>query len=380
MAMASMGAVSTDLYLPSAPAIREAFATTTDRVQLTLSAYFLGTALSHFFFGLFSDRFGRRVLTLIGLATYFGASLGILAAPNIEVVIGLRFVQGAGAAVGGVLGVLIIRDVFQEQAAARWLGHRASAVTISFVLAPLVGGWLEITFGWIASFRLMAIFGGGLLVIAWFVLAETHRDVDPDALRFGRAASNIKNLLSDRQFLGYLLVPPLMFGGFFAFLASAPFLYIQRLGLSPGLLGAVFLLHSVGFLIGIQAARPLNRRYGLDRVIFFGTLIGLVAAVAMLALALAGQFSIIAVTGPVVLVMFGLGFVNPNATIRGVNLHPKVAGLASAIMGTALLGFASFFTWLIGLFPDDDAVPLSIIVFGATVMAFAVAARTVRAA
>ena len=153
IAMAAIGAFSTDLYLPSVPSMRLAFATTVERLQWTLSAYFLGAGIAQFLFGVLADGVGRRGPILIGLATYFLASLLILVAPNIEMIIALRFAQGFGAAVGGVLGVLVLRDLFEGEATARWMGHRASAVSLSFLFAPLLGGWLEISFGWVAPLR-----------------------------------------------------------------------------------------------------------------------------------------------------------------------------------------------------------------------------------
>ena len=208
----------------------------------------------------------------------------------------------------------------------------------------------------------MAIFGGCVFVAAWGGLQETGAAGDPHALRPRRLASNFARLLSNRRFLAYLFVPPLLFGGFFSFIAVAPFLYIEQLGLSPGVLGAVFLLHSLAFLIGVQCARPLNRVGGLDRTIFVGTMIGSLAATVMLALALADYFSVAALTGPIMALMLGLGMVIPNATVCAISLHPEMGGMASALQGSTMMGAAAFFTWLIGKLPGPDDTSLAIVV------------------
>ena len=99
-AMVALGPISTDLYLPSLPAIGAAFAVGNGEVQLTLSVFLAGFAVSQLVYGPLSDRFGRRPVILGGLTLYLLASIACALAPDIELLILARFLQAVGACVG----------------------------------------------------------------------------------------------------------------------------------------------------------------------------------------------------------------------------------------------------------------------------------------
>src|SRR3546814_12254652 len=95
-AMVALGPISTDLYLPSLPSIGATFAAGTGDVQLTLSVFLAGFAVSQLVYGPLSDRFGRRPVILGGVALYLLESLACLVAPSIALLIVARFVQAFG--------------------------------------------------------------------------------------------------------------------------------------------------------------------------------------------------------------------------------------------------------------------------------------------
>ena len=96
--MTALGPLSTDLYLPSLPAIARYFNATSGQAQLTLSAYLIGYALGLPLYGPLSDRRGRKNVLMAGLALYGVANALSSLAPSLEVLIVSRFLQGLGAA------------------------------------------------------------------------------------------------------------------------------------------------------------------------------------------------------------------------------------------------------------------------------------------
>mgnify|MGYP002655309301 CR=1 FL=1 len=87
-------AVTTDLYLPTLPAIRDSLGASMGEVQLTLTALLLAFGLSQLVWGPLSDRYGRRPVLLWGMGAYVIASLACVAAPGIGWLIAARTVQG----------------------------------------------------------------------------------------------------------------------------------------------------------------------------------------------------------------------------------------------------------------------------------------------
>ena len=151
-ALVAFGAISTDLYLPSLPAIGAGFAADISQVQLTLSVFLVGFAVSQAVYGPLSDRFGRRPVLLGGLSIYLIASLACMTAPGIGSLIAWRFVQALGACTGVVLGRAIVRDVYGREGAARMLSYMGMAMALAPALGPILGGYLQVWFGWRANF------------------------------------------------------------------------------------------------------------------------------------------------------------------------------------------------------------------------------------
>ena len=180
-ALVGFGAISTDLYLPSLPAIGESFGSTTAEVQLTLSVFLVGFAVSQIVYGPLSDRFGRRPVLIGGVAIYLLATLACLAAGSIGLLIGARFVQAVGACAGVVLGRAIVRDIYGREGAAKMLSYMGVAMALAPALGPILGGILQVLFGWRANFLVLAIFGGVCLLGVLLVLPETNRWRDPAA-------------------------------------------------------------------------------------------------------------------------------------------------------------------------------------------------------
>ena len=143
-------------------------------VQLTLSLFLLGMAVSQLVLGTLSDRFGRRPVMLAGLALTVVASFAALAATSITGIILARTLQAFGATVGIVLGRAIIRDLYDRDRAASMIGWVTMAMVVAPMIAPLIGGMLDTAFGWQAIFVFMALFAAAVLAWTAFQLPETR--------------------------------------------------------------------------------------------------------------------------------------------------------------------------------------------------------------
>ncbi|MEQ8165663.1 MAG: MFS transporter, partial [Alphaproteobacteria bacterium] len=108
-ALVSLGPLSTDMYLPSMPALRQVFGASVPEIQLTLSVFLAGFAISQLVYGPLSDRFGRRPVVLGGLMIFAAASTACSFAPDIEWLVLGRFFQALGACCGPVVGRAIVR-------------------------------------------------------------------------------------------------------------------------------------------------------------------------------------------------------------------------------------------------------------------------------
>jgi DHA1 family bicyclomycin/chloramphenicol resistance-like MFS transporter len=191
-ALVALGPLSTDLYLPSLPALTAYFGVGEAAGQLTLSAFLLGLAGGQIIYGPLSDRYGRRPVLLFGLALYAIASIVCVFAPSIQVLVIARFCQACGACVGPVLGRAVVRDVYGREGAARILSYLSAAIALAPAIGPIIGGFVETWFGWRANFIVLSLYGAAALALTFAILPETNTHPDTgwlSAVRMARAMS-----------------------------------------------------------------------------------------------------------------------------------------------------------------------------------------------
>ena len=372
-ALVAFGPVSTDLYLPSLPAMTGAFGTEVAQVQLTLSVFIAGFAVSQILFGPVSDRFGRRPVLLVGLSVYLIASIGAVFASGIDDLITWRFVQGVGAGSGPVLARAVVRDLYEGDAAARVLSFMSSAMALAPLVAPIFGGQLQILFGWEANFIVLAIFGGAVLAATWIKLNETNRFMDSQALNPGRLLSNYLALLRHRGFLGYTLVVSFAYAGLFCFISGSSFVLIDVLKVPTEYFGFCFAAVVAGYASGSFVTGKLTATWGIPKLITLGSALALVAGSVLSGLAWAGVETLWAIIVPMPAVFFSLGFCLPTGTAAALKPFPKIAGSASSLMGFIQLSTGALAGAAVGHFHDGTTRPMTtvmLVLLIAAVLAF----------
>ena len=118
-ALAALGPLSIDMYLPCFPSVARSLGMSIAAVELTLATYHAGLALGQLAYGPLSDRFGRRPPLLFGLGLYLVSSLGCAAAPSLWVLAAARFAQALGGCAGMVVSRAVVRDCFDVRTSAR---------------------------------------------------------------------------------------------------------------------------------------------------------------------------------------------------------------------------------------------------------------------
>ncbi len=366
--LVAFGAISTDLYLPSLPAIAAHFGVDAGEAQLTLSVFLIGFALSQLVYGALSDRFGRRPVLLVGLVIYVLASIACMLAPSIGLLIAARLLQAVGACAGVVLGRAVVRDVYGRERAARVLSYVGMAMALAPALGPILGGFIQVWFGWRASFLVLALFGATILAGAVTQLPETNQSRDP-TLRLGRQLLNYRSLLQHRAYLGHVLVATCAYSGIFVFISGSSFLLIDVLGLSPEEYGLCFAAIVVGYMLGTLLSGRLTMRLGLERMILIGSLVGLLAGGTAAVLSLAGVVDLLAVLAPFFLFLVGCGLMLPNALAGAMGPFPTMAGAASALLGFIQMVVAAGIGVAVGQLHDETgrgmALALAVVAIGA---------------
>jgi len=355
-----MGPLSTDMYLPSLPAMIAAFETTESRVQLTLSGFMAGFAVSQLIYGPLSDRFGRRPLVIAGMTLFVFASFLCVLAPTIEWLIAGRFLQALGACCGPVLGRAIVRDTREGPAAAQMLGYMATAMGVLPLVAPSLGGVLQIAFGWQANFVAMGLMGIAILSGTLFLLRETNRYPNPEATRLGPMLRNYRTIWRDPDFAANTVVLTAAYTAVFSFISGSSFALINVLGVSVELFGLCFAVAVGGFMGGSLSGARLTRRFRPADLVLAGLVLSALAGVTGAGLALARVETLIAVLLPVATAMFGFGVLMPSAFSGALQPFPKMAGAASSLVGFIQMATAATIGAWVGTIADGTTRPMMV--------------------
>ncbi len=355
----ALGPLSTDLYLPSLPAIGTYFQRSVADTQLTLSVFLVGFAFSQLIYGPLSDRFGRRPVMLGGLTIFVAASILSAFAWSLEVLIAARFLQSLGVCAGPVLGRATVRDIYGPERAAKVLSYMASAMALAPAIAPVIGGLLEGLFGWRASFWALVAVGLFLLAAIALVLPETNRFRDAMALRPRRIVGNFATLLGHQAYLGYALIVAFSYCGIFTFISGSSFLLIGTLQLTPQAYGFTFGVFVLGYMLGTFISGRFGQRIGPSRLLAAGALLGFLCGAAGLGLALAGVLTVASVVAPFTFFMVAVGFMAPNAFAGALRYYPHMAGAASSLLGFLQMGTAALIGIGVGHLHDGTALPMA---------------------
>jgi DHA1 family bicyclomycin/chloramphenicol resistance-like MFS transporter len=370
-AVVGLGALSIDMFLPSLPAIATAFAAPPSMVQLTVTLFLMAFAFSQLVYGPLSDRYGRRGVLLGGLVLYALAGLACAMAPGVGVLIAARVLQALGGGAGPVVARAVVRDLYDRERAARVFSYMSMAQSLNPMLAPIVGGYVHEAFGWRAIFWVLTTLGALFVVLMAAGVRETNVRRDHAALHPGHIGHNLRVLLTDRSYLGYVLVNALMFGGQFAFISGSSFVLIGVLGVSPSVFGLCFGAVAFGIMTGTFLSGRFGGRIGLDRTILIGTSVGAAAGLGLAGLAWSGVLTVVAVIAPMYVFAVGLGLTLPNGMAGAVGPFPHMAGLAAAVAGFLQLTGSAVYSMAVGRFFDGTARPMATAIALAAVAALA---------
>jgi MFS transporter, DHA1 family, multidrug resistance protein len=360
-AIMALGPLALDMYLPALPMLQVEFGASPARVQHTVSAYLFGMAIGQLAMGPLTDRFGRKPPLLGGLGLFVVASVGCALARNIESFVLLRLAQALGGSSIMVVVRAVIRDRFDAIQSARVLSLMMLVMGAAPILAPLAGGWLLVAASWHWIFWLLGAYALFCIAMAFFYLDESH-PAHARTASIGGALAGMLPLARNRLFLGPALVFMFSFGAFFAYLAAAPFAFIQHFGIPAERFGVYFGANAFGFILVSQLNRRLVSGRGPRTVLGWGVRILAAAAALLMACALTGLGGFTAVFLLLFFVVASLGLIASNVSAVAMAPFGDRAGGAASLLGfsQAMTGVAA--SAAVGAIHAPGAIPMASVI------------------
>lgn len=360
------GTLGMHIFVPALPAAAKDLHATPAALELTISLYILGLAVGQLVYGPASDRFGRRPTLLVGLSIFTIASVAGLFAPDTHTLILARFFQAVGGCSGLVLARAIIRDTSRAHEAARRLALTNLLVTAGPAVAPLIGGGLSSLWGWRTILVGLTALGVANLVLAWRILPETR----PEALfvSVSRYARDYVGLLRSRQFLGYAIGGGCATTSLYAFVACAPFIFVDRLHAPSANVGLYLALLVSGLWLGSLLASRLIERFSLSRFVVVANAVSVVAAASFLALVITDRATLVGIIVTMFAFSVGVGAAAPAALVKAISVNPRVTGTASGLYGSIQMAVGAALVALAG-YGANPALASALVLLGAGVVA-----------
>jgi MFS transporter, DHA1 family, multidrug resistance protein len=359
------GPISMDLYLPVLPALTGELRSATSTAQLTITACLLGLAAGQLVAGPLSDRLGRRRPLLVGVVAYVAVSLLCAASPTVETLVAARFVQGLAGGVGVVIAQAAGRDLYSGGRLLRYYGRLTVLGGLAAIVGPVIGGQLATVTDWRGIFVFLAAVGAAVLVACLLVFRETlpaERRVSGGLLRTGR---DVRRLLTDRVFLGAVLVTGFVNAALFAYLSGATFVLQGVYGLSPQGYSFAFGLNSLGFMVFGFAAGRTSERWSEKGTLLVGIAMCVAGAGGLVATA-ALHLPLMAVVVSLFTMVSGVAVTTPPSTSLALADHPDIAGTAASFLGAARFAFGGLAAPLVGL--GSGVAPLALVTLAAGVL------------
>ena len=370
--LTTIGPFSIDMYLPGFDDIARSLGTTPARVALSLSSYFIGISAGQLIYGPLLDRFGRKRPLYAGLVVYIIATFVCMLAKDIDTLIALRFIQAVGGCAAQVAAMAMVRDLFGPKESARVFSLLLLVIGLSPMIAPTVGGYVVVIYGWRTVFLILAILSMIITALTIFFLPESYPPDKGFSLKPGPILRNFIAVLRIKQFVLYVLIESFAFAGLFAYVSGSPILFMNIFHVDKRTYGWIFAFLSVAFIGLSQFNAALLKRFSSEKIIRVALTGQVIVTLVFMAGTAAGWFGLGLTIFFLFLFLAFMGFTYPNAAALALAPFDKNAGTASSLLGVLQMGIGALASIAVSAFMDGSSFPMAAIIAANSVIAFLV--------
>lgn len=357
-ALMSIVALSIDAVLPALPTIGDYLSSVSDTEnQKLITTIFLGLGAGQLIFGPLSDSFGRKPMVYFGFGVFVIASIICVTTRSFEMMLFGRVLQGVGLSSPRTMSIAIVRDSYSGDHMAKVLSIVVMTFILVPVVAPLLGQFLLLQFGWESIFNFNLVIGFLIMIWFWRRQPETLHEEHKKTFRFSIFKTGTIAFFKIKSAVIYTLLSGFITGSFMVYLSTSQQIFQVQYNL-----GEYFPYIFASLAITIGFATYLNStlvmRFGMRKIVNLALI----------------AFVLISLT---YVVIFGFGL-NPSIEIliaffmlqfasvaflfgnlRALAMEPMghIAGIGSALNGFISTIMAVPIANYIGSFVKDSVTP-----------------------
>ena len=333
----SVGGIAIDLYAPSIPSIGRELDASPSLMQNTITITLLCYAIGQLFFGILADAKGRRPAVILGLGLFLGASVMAATSSSIDMLLAARALQGFAIGACQVVARAVLVDTVKGPRFTVAIIYLSLAFGLGPVIAPYIGGAIEVHFGWRYNFVLYAVYG---LVVLAFVMAGLKESL-PVERRMSpfQTLAGYRAILISHNFRSSVIILGASFSAFLLWNVIGPYIVQDRLGHSAQYFGTTALGVGACYLTGTLINRCLLKFIATGALMWAGAALFVIGASVIASSA--NELRLPTALAGIMLIAFGQGFIFSNALARSMSLFPDRAGVAASLQGCLMLAFGS---------------------------------------
>lgn len=331
--LSSVAPMGVDTYLPSIPEIAKYFDVNIHKVELSLSIFLIGFAIGQIFGGPISDRYGRRVGSIVGLLGYALFSFLIIFSSSIYELWIYRFLEAFFGGITVVNATAAVRDRFSGQEAAKVFSLIGMVRSLAPLLAPVFGAAIIHFFPWEGIFVFLTIYA---LIVAFFI----YKDL-PESFTYTKQniIESYKLVLTHKKAMKAMLVLAISFGAFFIIIAKTSYIYIEYFGIKTDYFPLFFGINFIILMFMIKVNVNLLKTYEAKNIAKYATLIQF--CVGIIFLLIHKDMNLILTVIIIASYMSMMAFIFGNCMSLAIEHFSKNAGVASGVIGVLQFGLGA---------------------------------------
>ncbi len=331
--LSSVAPMGVDTYLPSIPEIAKYFDVNIHKVELSLSIFLIGFAIGQIFGGPISDRYGRRVGSIVGLLGYALFSFLIIFSSSIYELWIYRFLEAFFGGITVVNATAAVRDRFSGQEAAKVFSLIGMVRSLAPLLAPVFGAAIIHFFPWEGIFVFLTIYA---LIVAFFI----YKDL-PESFTYTKQniIESYKLVLTHKKAMKAMLVLAISFGAFFIIIAKTSYIYIEYFGIKTDYFPLFFGINFIILIAMIKVNVKLLKTYEAKNIAKYATLIQF--CVGIIFLLIHKDMNLILTVIIIASYMSMMAFIFGNCMSLAIEHFSKNAGVASGVIGVLQFGLGA---------------------------------------
>lgn len=343
--LSSVAPMGVDTYLPSIPEIAKYFDVNIHKVELSLSIFLIGFAIGQIFGGPISDRYGRRVGSIVGLLGYALFSFLIIFSSSIYELWIYRFLEAFFGGITVVNATAAVRDRFSGQEAAKVFSLIGMVRSLAPLLAPVFGAAIIHFFPWEGIFIFLTIYA---LIVAFFI----YKDL-PESFTYTKQniIESYKLVLTHKKAMKAMLVLAISFGAFFIIIAKTSYIYIEYFGIKTDYFPLFFGINFIILIAMIKVNVNLLKTYEAKNIAKYATLIQF--CVGIIFLLIHKDMNLILTVIIIASYMSMMAFIFGNCMSLAIEHFSKNAGVASGVIGVLQFGLGALISSVALNFEDN---------------------------